>query len=331
MSNIVTETKTIGKREVNNLFKKIYKEILSLSTPEKIEEFVYNLIPDVMELGTERLSEDEVTIDFIIPRNYTGSHSKSEYQKVDDSFKKLLESGSVSCNIYKRREEFEICMYAWFRYEDEYGIEGSNDLCLNKEIIKIPLDARKVEINNLIEHIRQLSSGTLATLISNEKVGDASSMYLLIDEVRRNFEVYTKESIETTSKVPSCIDEAWNNFKRNVSVKDIAYKLGIETNKIEPYYEISSECERELQKIAEEMKYVLEHKDIEFVRLSDDHLKQLTYAHALNVLKRHCKACSKEGIDKVKNKTIPSILNGEYGIEFYRNYSKEGFEVLRNL
>lgn len=331
MTNIVTETKTIGKREVNNLFKKICKEVLSLSTSEKIEEFVYNLIPDAMELGTERISENEVVIDFIIPRNYTGSHSKSEYQKVDDSFGRLLELGSISCNIYKRREEFEVCMYAWFRYNDVYGIESSNDLCLNKETIKIPLEDRSEEINNLIEHIRQLSSGTLATLIANEKVGEASSMYLLIDEVRRNFEVYTDEDIKATSKIPSSIDEAWNNFKRNVSVKDIAYKLGIEANKIEPYYEISNECEVELQKIADDMKYVLEHKDIEFVRLSDEHLKQLTYAYALNVLKRHCKACAKEGIEKIKSKTIPSILNGEYDIEFYRNYFKQGFEVLKNL
>lgn len=333
MQNINGEIKTIGKREVNNLFKKLSTNLVNFKTAEEIKEYIFEIIPDVKELGVEedKLESGVEIIDFIIPRKYSGKHTNAEYRKMNEDFGSLIDMGSVYCDIYKKRDEIEINIYAWVEFYDNYKCKEGASLLLNQGSIAIPLSIREVEVKSLINDINQLSSETMATFISEEKIGEASSNYLLIDEIRNRFLTYTKEYIESTLKVPSDWKTAWNIFKDEVSIKDIAYGLGIEKDNIELYGNILKECETRLKDLKTELKDILKQDKLNLKDLSEENLRLLTYAYSLKILKNHCEKCNESAIKKVKNETIPKVLNGSCEENFYLKYSEEGFLFLKKL
>lgn len=325
LKNIIT------KREVTNLFKKIGNEILTLKTEDEICKFIYNLIPDVKELGSEIFEddmEDDFVVDFIIPRKYTGKHTKAEFLNAEEDFKELVSLETVNFSIYKKRDRFEIYANVWFTYRTEWSEEEGRDLLIKSETIEIPLECRVSEIENLKKDILGLSDGTIATLISEENIGSASSMYLLIDEVQKRFFEYTVNYIELEKVVPVNWVSAWRNFKNNNSIKDIAYDLGIDKSKVEPNYEIYKNCEEEILRLKSEIKEELS-DDMDFSKLSKASLKTLCHIYALSVLMRHCSNNRKDAINKVMNETIPNILEDKYDEKFYIDYAEDGYDVLK--
>lgn len=331
MKNNQEMKNTITKREITNLFKKFSNELLPLKKSDDVISLINKLVPDAVELGSEKFgdcSEDEFVVDFVIPRNYIGKHSKAEFMEVEESFVELISFESVNFNIYKKRDRFEIYSNAWFTYRAEWGeIEGA-DLSIKSETLNIPLDYRKSEIERLKKDILGLSSGTMATLISEENVGSASSTYLLIDEVQKRFFEYIVNYIESENKVPTEWMSAWNLFKRNNSIKDIAYDLGIDKSKIEPNYEIYKSSEDKILELKAELNEVIS-DDVDFSKLSRDSLRKLCHIYALSVVMKHCSNNKKEYIDKVVNETIPKILDDKYREDFYIDHAKDGFEVLK--
>lgn len=331
MKNTTTEIKTMSKREVTNLFKKICDQVIFLKNVSEVEALVNNLVPNATDLDFEILENGDFNSSFMITANYTGKHTKSEFKKMDENFSTLVEMSIISFGINKSGGEYEIEAYAWVTFENEFGYEESRDLLLKRGVVKIPLNLRVGEKEAILADIRGLASGTIATLLSKEKVGEASSLYTLIDEVQIRFANYIDTYIETTSNIPSDVDEAWNIFKSNISVKDIAYEIGISEDKVEPYYEVSNYCNIELQKLVNMFKNILTKDNVNSSELSDEDLKNLTYAHSLSVLKKHCELCNESGINKVKNESIPKLLSGGFEKEFYLNYGERGLSKLREL
>lgn len=322
---------TITKREVTNLFKKISNELISLKTEVEIFNLIYKLIPDVQELGSERFEDeiqDDFVVEFVIPRTYIGKHSKAEFLNAQEDFYELVSLETVNFNIYKKRGKFTIYANVWFTYRTEWGEIDGCDLLIKSETIDIPLKFRKVEIEKLKKDILGLSSGTMATIISEENIGEASSKYLLIDEVQKRFFEYIVNYIEVEKIVPIDWVSAWGIFKKNNSIKDIAYNIGMDKSEVEPNYEISQTCEEEILKL----KSKLEHElidNIDFSTLSEDSLKSLCHAYALDVLKKHCSKNNKDAINKVMNETIPNILQNKYDKDFYMDYAENGYEILK--
>lgn len=322
---------TITKREVTSLFKKISNELISLKTENEIFNLIYKLIPDVQQLSSERFEDeiqDDFVVEFVIPRTYVGKHLKSEFLNAQEDFYELVSLETVNFNIYKKRDKFTIYANAWFTYRTEWGETDGCDLLIKSETIDIPLEFRVVEIEKLKKDILGLSSGTIATIISEENIGEASSKYLLIDEVQKRFFEYIVNYIEIEKIVPANWVSAWKIFKKNNSIKDIAYNLGMDKSEVEPNYEIYQSCEEEILKL----KSKLEHElidNIDFSILSEDSLKNLCHAYALGVLKKHCSKNNKDAINKVMNETIPNILQNKYDKDFYMDYAENGYEILK--
>ena len=145
-----TNNRTITKREVINLFKKISKEVVNMKTGEDICEYIHSLIPDAEELGSETFEndiDDDFVVDFIIPRKYTGNHTKDEFLEVDEHFRYLLSFGTVTFYIYKKRKNsFEVFAYAGFEYNGVSCGEYYDDLLIKSQIVKIPLEYEKSKI-----------------------------------------------------------------------------------------------------------------------------------------------------------------------------------------
>lgn len=322
---------TINKREVTSLLNKISDKLISLKTSSEVENLIKQLIPDAIDLGIENFDENreyEFVVDFTIPRIYTGKHSKNEFLKAEEDFKDLVSLETVNFNIYKKRDKFEIYINVWFTYKTEWGEIEGGDLQLKSEILEIPLEARKTEIEKLKKDILGLSSGTMGVLIAEDNIGTASGMYLLIDKIQKKFFEYTVNYIESEKVVPYDWKDAWRNFKRNNSIKDTAYSLGIDKSKIEPNYEVYEKCDSEILDIKNKLNDVLD-DNIDFSKLSRDSLKELCKVYALSVVMKHCRTNKKESIDKVIKETIPNILNDKYEEDFYLKHAKDGLNILK--
>lgn len=324
---------TIGKREVTNLSKKISSKLLGLKTISEVKSLIEDLVPDVQELMGEKYEndlDDEFVVDFIIPRNYVGKHTKSEFTEAEEDCMRFISFGSVNFSVYKKRDCFEVYANAWFEYETEWGEISGKDLPIKYELVSIPLDFRNDEIEKIKTDIRLLSSGTISKLISDENVGSASSLYLLIDEVQKRLYNSTLKYIESTNDIPKNWINAWNIFKRENSIKEIAYELGIDKSKVEPNYEIYIDCENKIKSIQEELKDIL-NNDVDFSILQKEYLRKLSYVYALKVLMKHCSNNKEEYIKKILKETIPQILEDKYDEEFYKKHAKDGFDVLMKM
>lgn len=232
---------TIGKREVTNLVNRFSKEILPLKSVEEVEFLIKKLVPDAEELQSfikDSNYPSEFGIWFMIPREYTGKHSKSEYKNSDagNDFNFLVSTRCVTIDITRYRNEISIKVYVWFRYSTSWHEIHDAELKIKDETFKIPLKYKKDEVDKLISDIRGLSSGTMSTLISDSKVGEASCEYKLIDEVQRRFLEFTINTIESTGKVPYTWENAWDSFNRENSITEIAYSLGYDKSKVKPNY-----------------------------------------------------------------------------------------------
>lgn len=327
---------TIGKREVTNLLNKFSKEILPLKSIEEVQSLIEKLVPDAEEIQScveDSNYPSEFSVWFIIPRDYTGKHSKAEYKNsgVGDDFESLASTGSITIDISRDRNEFCIKAYAWFEYFTPWHEINGADLEIKEETFKIPLEYRKDDMDKLLSDIIGLSSGTMCTIISDLKVGEASCEYKLIDEVQKRFAEFTINTIESTEEVPDTWESAWNNFNRENSIVEIAYSLGYDESKVKPNYKQWKEADEKLHDLRYKLKDVLINREVAFEKLSMETLKELTYAYALKEIQRNCDLDNKKIINKIISETIPKILDSGFDLEFYQEYSVKGFDVLRNL
>ena len=327
--------KSITKREITNLIKKFTKELLPLKSIDEVVSLVEKLVPDAEEINSELFDErysNEFSVWFIIPRNYTGAHNLSEYKKAVDDFAGLLSSGeSITIDISREEGVYSIKAYAFFKYNTPWDSENYGDLEIKNEVINIPLDNRKAEIDNLIKDIVGLSSGTISNLISKEKIGEASSLYILIDEVQKRFVEFTSNYIQSTSVVPIDWSDAWYKFKKENSISEIAYSLGLDDSKVKPNYKEWLDANNKLLELKQELSSLLNLDDINFNDLDTDSKIKLAHAYSLSVLKKKCDRDEKEYIDKISLETIPKVLVGEYTDDFYDKYSKSGLEILKSM
>ena len=326
---------TISKREVTNLVNKFIKELVPLKSIMEVESLVRNLIPDAQEIDTRLFDESissEFAVWFIIPRKYTGKHSLKEYEKSVDDFASLISPGeSLTVDISRRNGEFTIQVDAFFEYLQPWKESAYGDLVIKDETIKIPLEFRKSEIDKILKDIVGLSSGTISNLILEENIGDASSLYVLIDEVQKRFLDFTSNYIETTYIVPTDWRTVWYKFKKENPIIEIAKDLDIDESKIMPNYNEWLVTNEELLNLKNEFKDLLELDNINLELISKDSIKKLTYAYALNVLKEKYSYNRTHSIDKIVNSTIPKILNYGYDEEFYIENCQKGIRVLKNL
>lgn len=326
---------SIGKREVTSLINKFAKELLPLKSINEVKDLVEKLVPDAKEIESSLLDSrysNEFSVWFIIPREYTGKHTLSEYKKAVDDFNSLLSSGeSISIDISREDGEYYIKAYSFFKYDTPWGDENYGDLEIKNEVIKIPLDNRKSEIDNLIKDIVGLSSGTISKLISEENIGEASSLYVLIDEVQKRFVEFTSNYIESTSIIPIDWSDAWYKFKRDNSISEIAYSLGLDDSKVKPNYKEWLDANNKLLELKQELSDLLNLDNVNLDTLDTDSKVKLTHAYSLSVLKNKCDKDEKEYINKISLETIPKVLNGEFEKDFYDEYSKCGLEILKSV
>lgn len=326
---------TISKREVTNLVNKFTKELVSLKSIMEVESLIRKLVPDAQELQNNLFNENissEFAVWFVIPREYTGKHSLKEYEKSVDDFLSLVNPGeSVTIDISRENGEFNIKAYTSFKYLYPWNESSYGDLKIKDETIKIPLEFRKSEIDKILKDIAGLSSGTISKLISEENIGEASSLYLLIDEVQKRLLEYTSNYIETTSIVPNDWRTMWYEFKKENSIIEIAKNLDINESKITPNYNEWLVANEKLLNLKNEFNDLLELDNVNLEFISKDSIKKLAYAYALSILKQKYINNKTESINKIVNFTIPNILNGEYDEEFYIENCQKGIRVLKAL
>lgn len=326
---------TISKREVTNLVNKFTKELVSLKSIMEVESLVEKLVPDAQELESRLFDESissEFAVWFIIPREYTGKHSLKEYEKSVDDFSSLINPGeSITIDISRENGEFKINVYTFFKYLQSWNESSYGDLCIKGETVKIPLEFRKSEIDKILKDISGLSSGTISKLISEENIGEASSLYIFIDEVQKRLLDFTSNYIKTTFIVPTNWRAMWYKFKKENPIVEIANDLNIDESKIIPNYNEWLVAHNQLLSLKNELRdlLVLDNIDLEFI--SKDSMRKLSHAYALNVLKQKYSNNKTETVDKIVKSTIPKILNGEYDKEFYIENCQKGIRILKSL
>lgn len=326
---------TINKREVTNLVNKLTKELVSLKSIIEVESLIMRLVPDAQELQNDLFNENissEFSVWFIIPREYIGKHSLNEYEKSVDDFLSLVNPGeSITVDISRENGEFNIKVYAFFKYLQSWKKSSYGSLEIKNETVKIPLEFRKSEVDKIFKDIAGLSSGTISKLISEENIGEASNLYILIDKVKEKFLGYASNYIKTVSLVPTDWRAIWYEFKKENSIVQIAKNLDIDENKITPNYNEILAVNEKLLNLKNEFNDLLKLDDINLQFISKDLIKNLTYAYALSVLKQKYIDNKTNSINKIINSTIPNILNNGYNEEFYIENCQKGIKVLKAL
>lgn len=327
--------KTIKKNEVISLIDNLSKKILPLKSVEEVESLVIELAPDVDTIEVNNLDSNhssEFSISFTIPRIYTGKHSNSEYKKIiGDSFTFFISGDTVALTIWKGLNEFTIEAYAWFKYYTTYNEIEENTINIKENIIQIPLEYRKDEINKLISDIEGLSLEVMSSIIKDAKVGEASFEQKLIDEVRKQFIEFTIKNIEFTEIIPRTIDEAWILFKEQNPIAEIAYSLGYEKSKVIPNYYEWEKTNNKLNDLVKQHKNILENDyQADFKNLDLKTAKNLAYLYLLSELKKGYEENGAEKIHILLDR-IDSLLNDSIKLKLYEKYYKKGFKMLEML
>lgn len=86
----------------------------------------------------------------------------------------------------------------------------------------IPTEKKLIKLSS---EISLISSGTMATLISNEGVGEHSSRYSVIDGIQSAFKVYVESKFKNSNIIYKTWNHAWDDFKSEVNIKELADTL----------------------------------------------------------------------------------------------------------
>lgn len=331
MKNLLEVKKDVGKREVGTLMKNIAKVIEKIEDFTLIESALESSICKLNEFTVEDLGDNEFDINFMLNKVYSGKFTNAELKKMDENYSKLVKVDVMSISIEKRRSKYSIESYAWVTFEDFYGFEMSRDCLIKRLEVEIDNEFMVVSKANILSEIKDLTHERLRELLIEEGLGDVVYSEEFLASVKCKLQKHVEDTNLSNDTICYSVREAWNSFVKKYSLTSLAYDMGFESSDVERNFDLVNFCDKEMAKIKSKFSYYVENADKVIDENDLELLKELSYFYSLAALKRHALNSNVLGIERVKNETIPKILEGKFDHSFYVKNANRGLEMLRKI
>lgn len=331
MKNLLEVKKDMGKREVGTLMKNIAKVIEKIEDITLIESALESSICKLNEFTVEDLGDNEYDINFMLNKVYSGKFTNTELKKMDENYSKLVKVDILSISIEKRRNKYIIESYAWVTFEDFYGFEMSRDCLIKRLEVEIDNKFMTVSKANMLSEIKELTYDRLREFLIEEGLGDVVYSEEFLANIKCKLQKHIEDTNLSNDTMCYSVREAWDSFVKKYSLTNLAYDMGFESSDVERNFDLVNFCDKEMSKIKSKFSCYMENVDKEIDENNLELLKELSYFYSLTALKRHALNSNVLGIERVKNETIPKILEGKFDHSFYVKNANRGLEMLRKI
>lgn len=262
----VKEMKEINKRQLGARLTKLGKQLIDVKSVEKIEEIVYSIFPNAMEVGVEENCE---IIHFLVGEDYIGANpTKAEMKKIDENFSTIQKTYGLDVYVEIEKRKIKLTSSLGVDYSNKWGHKEFADVAIKEVVVEIETNDNRAlnEKDEIMTSLRkeeisaQTAINNLEKLLEEkEKLSEGAVQELEQALFRANTKKENKEREDAeraVKRIKAVVATAYNEGKADAEKCIEKLKSKIEKN--EKYPHLVKELQDEIEIYKKENKEVEE-------------------------------------------------------------------------